>query len=82
MAVINKRATPVKVTKSKGSKVHAGYFEAQATVDYDGIYRERAVFFEAKSIQELDRFDLKNVADHQYEHLDMCHKFGSHYASS
>ncbi|MEK4355158.1 Holliday junction resolvase RecU [Paenibacillus sp. FSL R5-0475] len=77
VAVINKRSTPVKVTRSKGTKVLAGFFEAKSTVDYDGIYRGRAVFFEAKSVQELDRFDLKNVEDHQYEHLEKCHKFGA-----
>lgn len=77
VAVINKRSTPVKVTRSKGTKVLAGFFEAKSTVDYDGIYRGRAVFFEAKSTQELDRFDLKNVEDHQYEHLEKCHKFGA-----
>lgn len=77
LAVINKRSTPVKVTRSKGTKVLAGFFEAKSTVDYDGIYRGRAIFFDAKSTQELDRFDLKNVADHQYEHLEKCHKFGA-----
>lgn len=64
LAVINKRSTPVKVTRSKGTKVLAGFFEAKSTVYYDGIYRGRTVFFEAKSIQELDRFDLKKVEDH------------------
>lgn len=44
LAVINKRSTPVKVTRSKGTKVLAGFFEAKSTVDYDGIYRGRAVF--------------------------------------
>ncbi|KGE18475.1 Holliday junction resolvase RecU [Paenibacillus wynnii] len=77
LAVINKRSTPVKVTRSKGTKVLAGFYEAKSTVDYDGIYRGRAIFFEAKSTQELDRFDLKRVEDHQYEHLEKCHAVGA-----
>ncbi|AHM65122.1 prfA [Paenibacillus polymyxa SQR-21] len=59
LAVINKRPTPVKVTKSKGSKVLAGYFEKASTVDYDGAYRGRAIAFEAKSIQTMPNFPLK-----------------------
>lgn len=77
LAVINKRSTPVKVTKSAGTKVLAGFYEARSTVDYDGVYRGRAVFFEAKTTLELDRFDLKNIATHQYEHLEKCHGFGA-----
>lgn len=77
LAVINKRSTPVKVTKSSGTRVLAGFFEARSTVDYDGVYRGRAIFFEAKTTQELDRFDLKNIANHQYEHLQKCHEFGA-----
>ncbi|MNO22837.1 Holliday junction resolvase RecU [compost metagenome] len=77
VAVINKRSTPVKVTKSSGTKVLAGFYEARSTVDYDGVYRGHALFFEAKSTAELDRFDLKNIAQHQYEHLEKCHGFGA-----
>lgn len=77
LAVINKRPTPVKVTKSKNGKVLAGYFEKSSTVDYDGVYDGRAIMFEAKSIQELSRFDLSNLHDHQYEYLNKCHRAGA-----
>jgi recombination protein U len=56
LAVINKRSTPVKVTRSKGTKVLAGFFEAKSTVDYDGIYRGRAVF--SKLSQSKNLIDL------------------------
>lgn len=56
VAVINKRSTPVKVTRSKGTKVLAGFFEAKSTVDYDGIYRGRAVF--SKLSQPKSLIDL------------------------
>ena len=74
LAVINKRPTPVKVTKSKNGKVLAGYFEKSSTVDYDGVYDGRAIMFEAKSIKELSRFDLSNLQDHQYDYLNKCHR--------
>lgn len=77
MAVVHKRPTPVKVTRSAGTKVLAGFFEKKSTVDYDGIYRGRRLDYEAKSIESLDRFDLKRVEDHQYTHLEQCYQHGS-----
>lgn len=77
LAVIEKRSTPVKVTKSSGTRVLAGYYEKKSTVDYDGVYKGRALFFEAKSITDLDRFDLKRVEEHQYDHLSLCYEQGA-----
>lgn len=77
LAAIQKRPTPVKVTKSAGTRVIGGYFESKSTVDYDGVYRGRAIYFEAKSTGELDRFNLKNIDDHQYAHLEKCFGFGA-----
>lgn len=77
LAVIDKRPTPVKVIKSHGSRVLSGYFEKKSTVDFDGVYRGKAIYFEAKSTKVLTRFDLKNIHDHQYEHLEKCHKNGA-----
>lgn len=65
IAIINKRPTPVKVLKSKGTKVLSGYFEEKSTVDYDGVYRGRPIYFEAKSVQTVTRFDLSNLHQHQ-----------------
>ncbi len=62
MALINKRPTPVKVLKSKGGRVLNGFYEAKSTVDYDGVYKGRAIAFEAKSTEKDTRFDLKNIA--------------------
>lgn len=76
VAVINKRPTPVKVTKSKSSKVLAGYFEKASTVDYDGAYRGCAVAFEAKSIKSLARFPLGMLEQHQFDYLERHHRIG------
>ncbi|PGD58120.1 Holliday junction resolvase RecU [Bacillus wiedmannii] len=77
VALINKRATPVKVLKSKGGRVLSGFYEAKSTVDYDGVYKGRAVAFEAKSTQSLTRFDLSNIAQHQLDYLEKAEKMGA-----
>lgn len=75
VALINKRPTPVKVLKSKGTKVLSGFYEAPSTVDYDGVYRGRAIAFEAKSVG-IDRFDLKNLHQHQLNYLEKVTNMG------
>ncbi|NUU54357.1 Holliday junction resolvase RecU, partial [Paenibacillus taichungensis] len=74
LAVVNKRPTPVKVTKAAGAKVLEGFYEEPSTVDYDGIIPGgRGIVFEAKSISG-DLFPLSNLKDHQFEYLLKCHK--------
>ncbi|MED2040965.1 Holliday junction resolvase RecU [Bacillus wiedmannii] len=77
VALINKRPTPVKVLKSAGGRVLNGFYEAKSTVDYDGVYKGRAVAFEAKSTQSLTRFDLSNIAQHQLDYLEKAEKMGA-----
>lgn len=77
VALINKRPTPVKVIKSRGSQVINGFYEAKSTVDYDGVYKGRAVAFEAKSTEKDTRFDLKNIAQHQLDYLEKAEKMGA-----
>ncbi|MCT8138630.1 Holliday junction resolvase RecU [Anaerobacillus sp. CMMVII] len=76
LALINKRPTPVKVLKSKGTQVIKGYFEEKSTVDYDGTYNGKSIAFEAKSVGEK-RFDLKNIHKHQLEYLQKAEKHGA-----
>ncbi|PET93075.1 Holliday junction resolvase RecU [Bacillus cereus] len=77
VALINKRPTPVKVLKSKGGRVLSGFYEAKSTVDYDGVYKGRAIAFEAKSTENATRFDLKNIAQHQLDYLEKAEKMGA-----
>lgn len=76
-AVINKRPTPVKVIERKGQYITKAVYEKPSTVDYDGIYRDRRIDFEAKEVADYMRLDLKRIEDHQYEHLEKSHKHGS-----
>lgn len=75
-ALINKRPTPVKVTKSKGTQVLRGYFESKSTVDYDGVYRGKPIYFEAKTVGQK-RLPLDTVADHQVKYLNDTEKQGA-----
>ncbi|MFD2210700.1 Holliday junction resolvase RecU [Virgibacillus halophilus] len=75
-ALINKRPTPVKVLKSKGTKVLSGFYEQQSTVDYDGLYNGRAIVFEAKSTAKKS-LPLNMIADHQIRYLDAAEKQGA-----
>ncbi|KXI78630.1 recombinase RecU [Bacillus cereus] len=77
VALINKRPTPVKVLKMVYGRVKDGYYESKSTVDYDGVYKGRAVAFEAKSTNEINRFDLKNIAQHQLDYLEKAEKMGA-----
>lgn len=76
-AVINKRPTPVKVLEQRGGMITKAVFEKPSTVDYDGIYRDRRIDFEAKEVADYTRLDLKRIEKHQYEHLEKSHKHGS-----
>lgn len=69
IALIHKRPTPVKILGRNSRGMINGFLEKASTVDYDGVYKGMPIAFEAKSTKELRRFDLKNIADHQIEHL-------------
>jgi len=75
-ALITKRPTPVKILGRSPKGMVQGYLEKPSTVDYDGVFQGRSINFEAKSTKELNRFDLKNIHDHQVQHLKKCHEHG------
>ncbi|GAB3801559.1 Holliday junction resolvase RecU [Virgibacillus kimchii] len=76
LALINKRPTPVKVIKSKGTRVLSGFYEKKSTVDFDGVYNGRAIYFEAKSTKEKS-LPLAMIAEHQVKHLNDVEKQGA-----
>lgn len=77
IAVVHKRPTPVKIVKTKGSRVLSAFLEAPSTVDYEGVYNGRSLQFEAKQTKEKQRFPLDNVHPHQVEHMRGCMKQGA-----
>jgi len=75
IALIHKRPTPMKVLRPQGMHF-LSVFECKSTVDFDGVYQGRAIYFEAKSTREESRFDLKLIESHQLEHLEKAESIG------
>lgn len=72
IALITKRPTPINVVKidyNKGAKIIDAYFEKQSTTDYNGIYLQKYLDFEAKSTRQKTSFPLNNIYEHQLVHL-------------
>lgn len=79
VALITKRPTPINVVHvdyTNGPHITDAYFEKQSTTDYNGIYREKYIDFEAKSTNSKTSFPLANISDHQIEHLKQVVKYG------
>lgn len=76
IALIHKRSTPIKPLKTQGTRIVSAVYESKSTVDYDGIYRGRAIYFEAKSTRSDTSFKLDNIAQHQISHLEKAEKLG------
>lgn len=68
-AIVQKIPTPVKIMRTLRAGKVEGFLERASTVDYVGIYRGRALAFEAKSTKEMHRFPLSNFHEHQVEFL-------------
>jgi len=69
---IRKVPTPVQITKSKG-RIIEGRKETAEWVDYAGVYKGRAIAFDAKETSATS-FPLQNLSEHQYKLLNSWHK--------
>lgn len=75
MANIHKKPTPITIvkvdypTRSK-SKITEAYFNVPSTTDYNGVYRGKAIDFEAKEIGRLTSFPMSKVHPHQIKHME------------
>lgn len=76
IALINKRPTPMKIIGKTRGNQHICTFAEKSTVDYDGIYRGKAIVFEVKSIN-LKRLPLDVIQKHQIEYLEKAEKQGA-----
>lgn len=73
-ALIHKKPTPVQVVKvdypkRTSAKIVEAYYKTPSTTDYNGIYRNKAIDFEAKETKSKTSFPFKSIHPHQIEHL-------------
>ena len=80
IAIIYKKPTPVQIVKvdypsRNKAKIVEAYYKTPSTTDYNGIYKEKYIDFEAKSCKELN-FSFERIYEHQIKHLDSIEKLG------
>lgn len=73
-ANIHKKPTPIMVVKvdypsRNKAKIVEAYYKVPSTTDYNGVYRSKAIDFEAKESQSHTAFPLKNIHSHQLDHM-------------
>lgn len=80
-ALIHKKPIPVQIVKvdyprRSAAKITEAYYKTPSTTDYNGIYRGKAIDFEAKETKSKTSFPLKNIHPHQIKHLERVLKHG------
>ena len=71
IALILKKPTPIKVLKvnSDKTRIKDAFYEKKSTLDYNGIYKEKYIEFDAKETNSKTSFPLNNIHEHQIEHI-------------
>ena len=71
IAFIYKKPTPIKLVKVdyKKGRIDEAYFDKPSTTDYNGIYKQKYIDFEAKETANTKGFPLINIHIHQIEHI-------------
>lgn len=71
IALIYKKPIPIKVLKINETKtrIKDGFYEKKSTLDYNGIYKEKYIEFDAKETNCKTSFPLSNLHDHQIKHI-------------
>ena len=72
--LIYKKPTPIKVLNvsyptNKSHLIDKAVYSSISTLDYNGIYREKYIEFDAKECHSKTSFPLSNIKDHQLEHI-------------
>lgn len=71
IALIYKKPIPIKVLKINETKtrIKDGFYEQKSTLDYNGIYKEKYLEFDAKETNSKTSFPISNIHPHQIEHI-------------
>ena len=72
--LIFKKPTPIKVLNvsypsNTSHLIDKAVYSSISTLDYNGIYREKYIEFDAKECHNKTSFPLSNIKDHQLEHM-------------
>jgi len=75
LANIHKKPTPITIVKvdypsRSKAKITEAYFKIPSTTDYNGVYKGRAIDFEAKETASKTSFSLSNLHPHQIKHME------------
>lgn len=78
VALIYKKPTPIKVVQVEYPKnmIKEAYFNEPSTLDYNGIYKEKYLEFDAKETANKTSFPISNIHKHQLEHIKRVLYFG------
>lgn len=80
-AIIHKKPTPIQIVKvnyprRSAAVITEAYFKQASTTDYNGIYKNRYIDFEAKETKNKTSFPLANIHEHQINHMESIVKHG------
>lgn len=80
IALIYKKPTPIGIVdvayENNKKIIKKAYFKEQSTLDYNGLYRGKYIDFDAKETLNKTSFPLKNIHEHQTEHIRRVLKQG------
>ncbi len=81
-ANVHKKPTPIMVktvsypSRNK-AKITEAYYKTPSTTDYNGVYRAKALDFEAKETQSKTAFALAYLHEHQINHMRSVLRHGA-----
>ena len=72
--LIYKKPTPIKVLNvsypnDRSHLIDKAVYSSISTLDYNGIYREKYIEFDAKECHSKTSFPIANIKGHQLEHI-------------
>lgn len=80
IAYIYKKPTPIGVNsvsyKNGGKRITDAYYKEQSTLDFNGLYKEKYIEFDAKETASKTSFPISNVHKHQIEHIRNINRHG------
>ena len=74
MATIHKKPVPIQIVKVEypsrsAAVIREAYFRTPSTTDYNGVWNGYYIDFEAKETENKTSFPLRNVHEHQVNHM-------------